>query len=110
MVASCTPWVASVTVSRSGHLVALTRLRKSVSSASGTLATGNGRIASACSLPRCVALDWVMGSSFEWFYILRLYCSCVGWCGCQLRPKGLLAAQIIKLLYRLAQSESLRDL
>src|SRR6478672_6388003 len=43
MVASCTPWVASVTVSRSGHLVALMRLRNSVSSASGTF-TLNGRM------------------------------------------------------------------
>ena len=31
-----TPWDVSVTVSRSGHLVALMRLRNSVSSASGT--------------------------------------------------------------------------
>src|SRR6266436_3429151 len=51
MKASCTPWVASVTVSRSGHFVALMRLRNSVSSASGTF-TRNGRIA-ALSLPVC---------------------------------------------------------
>lgn len=44
IVASCTPCVASGTVSRSGHLVALMRLRNSTSSASGTL-TQNGRIA-----------------------------------------------------------------
>lgn len=41
------------------------RLRKSVSSASGTLATGNGRIASDCLLG-CAALDWVMMSSSDW--------------------------------------------
>ena len=37
IIASCTPWGASVTVSRSGHTVAFTRLRNSASSASGTL-------------------------------------------------------------------------
>lgn len=37
IVASCTPCDASVTVSRSGHIVALMRLRNSLSSASGTL-------------------------------------------------------------------------
>src|SRR5207249_8033022 len=42
----------SVTVSRSGHFVALMRLRNSVSSASGTFITRNGRIA-ALSLPVC---------------------------------------------------------
>jgi hypothetical protein len=36
---SCTPCDASVTVSRSGHCVALMRLRSSVSFASGTLTT-----------------------------------------------------------------------
>ena len=36
VVASCTPCEASATVSRSGHRVALMRLRNSVSSASGT--------------------------------------------------------------------------
>src|SRR6266446_1107536 len=44
IVASCTPWDASVTVSRSGHFVALMRLRNSVSSVSGTF-TWNGRMA-----------------------------------------------------------------
>jgi hypothetical protein len=39
VVASCTPCEASVTVSRSGHLVASMRLRKSVSSASGAFTT-----------------------------------------------------------------------
>ena len=39
MVARCTPCDASVTVSRSGHFVALMRLRNSVSSASGMLPT-----------------------------------------------------------------------
>src|SRR5258705_1139141 len=42
IVASCTPCVASETVSRSGHLVALTRLFRSVICASGTF-TLNGR-------------------------------------------------------------------
>ena len=36
-------------------------------------------------------------SSFTFF---GLYCSCVGWCGCQLRPKGLSAAQIMTPLDR----------
>src|SRR5439155_4573509 len=61
-----TPWDASVTVSRSGHFVALMRLRSSVSSASGKF-TWNGRIAflSAACLPAgCVALVWVMMPSF----------------------------------------------
>src|SRR5687767_1426481 len=57
MKASCTPCDGSATVSCSGHLVALMRLRNSVSSASGTF-TRNGRIAFlsvACS--RCGAND-----------------------------------------------------
>src|SRR5579863_5884449 len=64
VVASCTPCDASVTVSRSGHLVALMRLRNSVSSVSGTF-TWNGRMAvlsEACSLPNCVALAWDIAS------------------------------------------------
>src|SRR5687767_9661242 len=63
-VASCTPCVASGTVSRSGHRVALMRLRNSVSSASGT-PTRNGRItvvSLACSL-RCAVAVGVMVSS-----------------------------------------------
>src|SRR3989442_10152312 len=44
VVASCTPWDASVTASRSGHLVALMRRRSSVNSVSGTF-TRNGRMA-----------------------------------------------------------------
>src|SRR5579862_1682751 len=68
MVASCTPWLASVTVSRSGHLVALMRLRNSVSSASGTF-TENGRMAlspETRSPLRWVAVVGVMVSfSFE---------------------------------------------
>src|ERR1700736_853363 len=62
MVASCTPCDASATVSRSGHFVALMRVRKSVSSASGTF-TRNGRIAllpAVCSLLGCAAMVWVM--------------------------------------------------
>src|SRR6266853_5935749 len=55
MVASCTPWDASVTVSRSGHFVALMRLRNSVSSASGKF-TLNGRIG-VLSLPVCCATE-----------------------------------------------------
>src|SRR5712664_1449394 len=58
MKASCTPCDASVTVSRSGHLVALMRLRNSVSSASG-ISTRNGRIAvlslRVCSVPLAIA-------------------------------------------------------
>src|SRR5260370_19155705 len=91
MVASCTPCDASATVSRSGHFVALMRLRNSVSSASGTF-TRNGRIACACSLPRCVALDWVMVSSFlvvlDFWFVLQLILehSLMGGCNCDLRP------------------------
>src|SRR5688572_15234118 len=62
MNASCTPCDASVTVSRSGHFVALMRRRNSVSSASGTF-TRNGRTAvlsAACSLPCRVAVVGVM--------------------------------------------------
>src|ERR1700734_4491058 len=44
MLASCTPCDASVTVSRSGHFVALTRLRRS-SSASWEAVKRKGRIA-----------------------------------------------------------------
>src|SRR5882672_4025139 len=55
MKASCTPWDASVTVSRSGHFVALRRLRNSVSSASGKF-TLNGRIG-VLSLPVCCATE-----------------------------------------------------
>src|SRR5688500_3545264 len=52
MVASCTPWDSSVTVSRSGHWVAARRRRKSTSASSGTLMR-KGRIA----LSPSVALD-----------------------------------------------------
>src|SRR5262245_37243902 len=54
IVASCTPCDASVTVSRSGHCVALMRLRRSIRASSGTL-TRNGRIA--------VLPSWVIMSS-----------------------------------------------
>jgi hypothetical protein len=62
VVASCTPCVASETVSRSGHLVALMRLRNSASSDSGTF-TSNLRIASffvstrACAETRLEAAE-----------------------------------------------------
>src|ERR1700716_3497507 len=59
--ASCTPCDASVTVSRSGHLVALMRLRNSVSSASGTFTLRKGRIA-VLSLPGCCATVGVISS------------------------------------------------
>src|SRR5258705_8131541 len=60
--ASCTPCDASVTVSRSGHLVALMRLRNSVSSASGTSTQNERRAVSsaACSLRGGVAMAWGM--------------------------------------------------
>src|SRR6266852_9272339 len=60
MVASCTPCDASETVSRSGHFVALMRLRNSVSSASGTF-TLKGRRA-VLSLPVCFATVGVISS------------------------------------------------
>src|SRR5262245_55207319 len=44
MVANCTPCEGSLTVSGSGHLVAVMRPRRSTSAASGTL-TWNGRMA-----------------------------------------------------------------
>src|SRR5260370_6678602 len=44
MVANCTPCDASLTVSRSGHFVALTRRRKSATSAAEKF-TRNGRMA-----------------------------------------------------------------
>jgi hypothetical protein len=54
IVASCTPCDASVTVSLSGHLVALMRLRISTSSASGIFTT-NGRMG-VLSMPACWAV------------------------------------------------------
>ena len=50
--ASCTPCESSVTCSRSGHFVALMRLRRSARSASGALKE-KGRIASALVVPIC---------------------------------------------------------
>src|SRR6266851_2028729 len=52
MVASCTPCVASATVSRAGHFVALMRRRRSTSASSGTWME-KGRIASALVIPIC---------------------------------------------------------
>src|SRR6476620_6540459 len=46
MTSSCTPWEGST--SRSGHLVAVVRLRRSVSCSSGT-SNENGRMSMACS-------------------------------------------------------------
>src|SRR5580693_8447712 len=71
IVASCTPWVASVTVSRSGHFVALMRLRKSVSSASGTLATQNGLISVACNRS-CAVVIFVINVSWAASKLLNL--------------------------------------
>src|SRR6185312_1215212 len=78
MTSSCTPWEGST--SRSGHLVAVMRRRRSVSCSSAT-SNENGRMSMACS-SRGVGRETVLSAGDDAAYLLHVAIrGLVGLCG-----------------------------